>query len=410
MISFNDAKDIIDKNLPMIDKTEEIELDKALMRVCAKDVFAKENILNFKRCAVDGFAIRSEDIKLGMEKGLKIVDAIDAGEISEIAVRRGECIKVATGCKLPQNCNMVIMIEDTQIINEDKIVILKTSNNKNYDDVGSDVKKGEKILNKGEILTPPKIGLLAANGNAKIEVYGKFKIGILITGDEILSLNGVHERELKNGKIYDSNSYIIKSMLAGFFTIEHYGIVNDVKEDIDKILERAWQDDEIDIMIMTGGTSMGDKDIAYKLIEEKGDMLFHKLFIKPGKPTFLGKVKDKSIIGLPGNPTSAFIIIDALFLPILLKKSHLKFKEKRISAILDRDVETGDRDTLMPFKLKEAEGKVYAENTFKHSGAISSVSRADGYAKIPANSKLKMGQKMDVILFHFKSCVCLRDI
>jgi len=400
MISFKEARDIVDRGLPEVDATEEIEIDKALMRVCSRDVFARENVLNFNRCAVDGFAMRSEDIKLTQEKGLRVLDSIDAGETTGMEVGRGECIQVATGCVLPQNCDMVVMVEDTRFLGKDKIVVLKKIRRRNFDDIGSDVKEGEKVLSKGEALTPAKIGLLAASGNAKVEVYRKLRIGLIITGDELIDIKD--QKGLVDGKIYDSNSYIIKAILRNFFNVKHYGIVKDEKKVIEKTLEEALKDNTIDIIIMTGGTSMGEKDLVYKIIEEKGDMLFHKVFIKPGKPTFFGKIKDKFILGLPGNPTSAFIIQEALFLPILFKKSHMVFKQKRISAILKEDVETGERDSLMPFKLKEETGKLFAKNTFKHSGAISSVSDADGYAMVPANSKLKKGEKIDISLFLFR--------
>jgi len=396
MISYNEAKKIIENEFKINLGFEEVMADKSLDRISYENVFAYENLLNFKRCAYDGFAIKEEDNFKGNE--LKIIEYVDAGQISKFKVKKNFAIGVSTGCVLPEDIgtgNVLVIRKEFVKINGDKILITQKETNKNYDEIGSDVQKGELIIKKGEFINPQKIALLIACGNFKIKVFKKIKIGIISTGNELVKMG----EKISTGKIYDSNSYMINAILSKFkiFDVQNYGILEDDYEKTKELLEKA--NDEI--LITSGGTSMGEKDVVYKVIENEGEMFFHKISIKPGKPTFFGKISDKSknkfIFGLPGNPAGCFLIFQSLILPTILKKFNLR--QISIKSILEKDVKTGSRDEIIPFKILKKENENVAIQTFKHSGAISSFAFSDGYALIERNKEIKKGEEIEIFLY-----------
>lgn len=386
MISYSQAKKIIESNLNQINEYEEINIENAYGRVNFEDIFSENNVLNFKRCAVDGFAIRSADLNIGMSSGLKISDSIDAGQVSHHKIEKGECIKVSTGSPLPKGADMVVMIEDTEI-KGNRVIITKEQKRKNYDEVGSDIMKGEKILMKGEILNEGKIALLAAVGKRKIKVFRKICIGLIATGTELKEPG----EKIKYGEVYNSNTYMLLSKLSSICSIKNYGII----EDDYNMIKEIFNSSKEDLIITTGGTSMGEKDIVFKIVEEEGEMLFHKIAIQPGKPTFFGKFKNKFIFGLPGNPASCFMIMHTLLIPAIKTMSRIPQKTEEKELEITEEIKAGNRDLFMPVKISENK----AIPTFKHSGAISSVAHADGYVVIKTNESVGKGDKVKVILF-----------
>lgn len=396
MISFYEAKKIIEEKFEEKFKligSEEIFANKSFGRISYENVFAKENLLNFKRCAYDGYAILEEDNFVGNE--LQVIDHIDAGQISKFKVEKNIAISVSTGCKLPEGKGKIIVIRKEFVKeNKNKILIVEKEKNKNYDEIGSDIKKGELIVEKFNYINPQKIALLIATGNFKIKVFKKIKIGIVSTGDELINIG----EKISEGKIYDSNSYMLEKILSkfNFFDVKNYGIFKDDYKKIREIFEK----DE-DIIITSGGTSMGEKDIAYKVVENEGEMIFHKILIKPGKPTFFGKFSEKLIFGLPGNPAGCFLIFQSLILPTILEKFNLR--QISINAILEKDIKTKDRDEIIPFKIlrKDKNNKNFAIPTFKHSGAISSFAFSDGFLLMERNKEVKKGEEIEIFLYEF---------
>jgi len=386
MISLLRAKEIIASNLKPVDGYEYVNIEDAYFRVSFQDIYAEENILNFKRCAVDGFAVRETDLDLGMKNGLTIIGSVDPGKIPKKRIKKGECIKVSTGSVLPEGCDLVVMIEDIEL-KENKIIITKEQTKKNYDEIGSDVKKGEKILKKGEILNEAKIGLVAASGKRKIAVFKKPCIGLFVTGNELKEPG----KKIKLGEVYNSNAYMLYSKLKQISKIKNYGIIKDDYKKIKEIFDKSNED----LIITTGGTSMGEKDIVYKIIEKEGEMLFHKISIKPGKPTFFGRIKDKYILGLPGNPASCYMLMQILLIPEVKRISRIPQKTTEKNLEITEDIKAENRELYLPVKVNGEK----ATPTFKHSGAISSVTQADGYTMVKANEKINKGEKVKVILF-----------
>ena len=398
MISYKQAKNIIDENLKPVTGFELPDIDDAYSRVNFEDVTSTDNVLNFRRCSVDGFAVRSEDVNPGISDGLKILGSADAGDVLEIKINRGECIGVSTGSVLPEGADMVVMVEDTKTGGDNRLFITRDQHMSNFNEIGSDVPKGKTVLFRGEMLNERKIAMLAGIGIKKIKVFRKLKIGIISTGNELVEPG----EKLGYGQVYNSNSYMLYSILSRFCDVKSYRIIADDYNKIKEIFEESGED----ILIITGGTSMGEKDVVFKIVEKEGEMLFHKISIKPGKPTFFGrfpgkdsrydnKFKDKFIMGLPGNPASCFMIMYDLMLPALKRISHINPDIKKIKMEIGEDFEARNRDFLVTVKTKEG----IALPVFKHSGAISSIANADGYIKLDAGVGVKKGEVVDVFLF-----------
>jgi putative molybdopterin biosynthesis protein len=398
MIPYEQAKNIIEESLKPVSGHELLDIDDTYGRVNFEDVTADEDVLNFRRCSVDGFAVRSEDVNPGMSEGLKILGYADAGDVLEIKINRGECIGVSTGSVLPKGADMVVMVEDTRTGGDNRIFITQDQHRRNFDEIGSDVKKGEKVLSGGELLDERKIAMLAGVGMKKIKVFRKLNIGIISTGNELVEPG----EKAGYGKVYNSNAYMLYSMLCKFCDVKKYPIIEDDYDKIKEIFNKSGED----LLITTGGTSMGEKDVVFKIIEKEGEMLFHKISIKPGKPTFFGrfrgrdsgcdnKFKDKFIMGLPGNPASCFMVMYDLMLPAIKKISRLPADCRKIKMEIDDDFEAGNRSFLVPVNTKGG----IALPVFKHSSAVSSIAHADGYIKLDAGTGVKKGDLVEVFLF-----------
>jgi putative molybdopterin biosynthesis protein len=294
---------------------------------------------------------------------------------------------------------MVVMVEDTRNEGDNRIFITRDQRRRNFDEIGSDVKKGEKVLSGGELLDERKIAMLAGIGLKKIKVFQKLKIGIISTGNELVEPG----EKLGYGKVYNSNSYMLYPMLCRFCDVKSYRIIADDYNKIKEIFEESGED----LLITTGGTSMGEKDVVFKIVEKEGEMLFHKISIKPGKPTFFGrfcgrdgsgcdnKFKDKFIIGLPGNPASCFMVMYDLMLPAVKRISHLPEGIIKIRLEAGADFEARNRDFLVPVRIDGGT----AIPVFRHSGAISSIAHANGYIKLDADTGIKKGDIAEVFLF-----------
>ncbi|ENN96791.1 molybdopterin biosynthesis protein MoeA/LysR substrate binding-domain-containing protein [Methanocaldococcus villosus KIN24-T80] len=373
---------------------ETVSIEEAVNRVLAEDVFSDIDIPPFDRATVDGYAVIAEDTFNADEDKpveLKVIDEIRAGEIKNIEIKRGECVEIATGAMIPKNANAVVMVEYTER-EGDKVKIYKPiAPMENIQFAGSDVMVGELVLRKNTLLTPKDIGVLAAIGRKKVRVYKKLKFAIISTGNELVSPGEV----LEDGKIYDINSYTLMSYIKNLgYDYVFLGIVRDnvedIKEKINKGLGLA------DIILLSGGTSAGRGDLVEKAIEMLGgEILIHGLKIKPGKPTIIGKVKNKLVIGLPGYPTSCLTVFDVLFgnEKNLIKA---KFRGRYISA--------KGRVEYLPVML--VKGKEYSCYPItKGSGAITTLSEADGYVVIDENREILEEEDVDVHLFGYTSAL-----
>jgi len=383
---------------------ERVPLEKALGRVLAGDVFSPLNVPPFDRAAMDGYAVKAEDT-FGAGEGnpvrLTLTGRVEAGEAPKTAVGKREAVEVATGAPLPPGADAVIPIEYTSLEGGIVKAYRAVHPGENVASAGSDLTVGEHSLRGGSLLTPREIGVLAALGIAEASCYVKPKVYVASTGRELEEPGS----PLTYGKIYDVNSYSLMAAIAeaGCRPVS-LGIIPDDAEKLEeKILEGVKKGD---MLLISGGTSAGAGDLLYRVAESLGEILFHGVAIRPGKPTLAAKVEGKPVLGLPGYPTSALMVFHKLFSPILRAMAGLppeafesmveaKTGEKMFSA-------QGRRD-FTPVHLVEAEGGLLAFQVEGGSGAITSLADADGFLEIPENQTiLDAGEPVKVRLFSIK--------
>ena len=378
LISFEEAKKIIMEKTKEMERVETVKLLEARNRVLAEDIVAELNVPGFKRAAVDGYAVIAEDTYGASHikpKKLKIVGKIFAGEVARGKLNHGEAMEIATGAALPKGSDAVVMVENTEKVGNEIKILKPVYPGANVSKEDEDIKKGEVVLKKGEILNPAKIGVLAALGMESVEVYEKANVIIIPTGDELVKVG----EKLEYGKIYDINSYTLTTLLKPYANVKINEITKDSKEEIERILENG---KDMDYIIFSGGSSVGEKDILADVLIKKGELFFHGIALKPGKPTIFGRFGNALVFGMPGYPTSCLTNAYVLLLPSIKKRCRINEKEIVKEAILEEKiVSTIGRYQIYPVMLKN--GRAYP--VFKESGAITSMSRANGYIEIPAN-------------------------
>ncbi|MEE8167753.1 MAG: gephyrin-like molybdotransferase Glp [Candidatus Hydrothermarchaeales archaeon] len=374
-------------------KVEEVALEEALGRILGEDVVASLDVPPFDRASMDGYAVIASDTFYASEDKpveLELSGVIQAGESKEIVIKKGECIRIATGAPIPHGTDAVVMVEYTNSSGDGVKVYSPVSPGEHIMRAGADIKQGTKVLEKGTVLSPRETGVLAALGINNVRVFKKPRVGIISTGSELVEPG----KPLPSGKIYDVNARAISDAVRVNGCIAEF---LDIARD-EKTLTRTIKESNYDVIITTGGTSVGAEDITYKVVEKLGRLIAHGLAVKPGKPTMLGIIDGRPLVGLPGYPTSALIIFSILVAPMLRKMAGLPNKEpKKASAKLaSRVYSAKGRFEYLPVKLDGE--KVHP--ILKGSGAITSLAGAHGYVEIPRNVEiLEEGSKVEVILF-----------
>ncbi len=379
--SLEKAKNIVKEFLR---DTEELYILESLNRVLAEDVFSDIDVPPYDRAKMDGYAVRAEDTYGADEDNpveLRVIGSIKAGEIKDIEVKEGEAVEIATGAIIPKGANAVVMVEYTEREGENVKIFKPVAPMENIQFTGSDVMVGELVLREGTLLTPREIGVLAAIGREKVKVYKRLRFAIISTGNEIQELG----KKLEKGKIYDINTYTLASYIE---SLGHsYKILGIAKDDLEEIKEKIKEGLDCDIILLSGGTSAGVGDLTERAIKELGgEILIHGIKIKPGKPTIIGKIGEKLVIGLPGYPTSCLTVFDALF---GLSKSRIKAKFR------GRYISAKGRTEFLPVVI--VGNSAYPVN--KDSGSITSLSDADGYIVIEENKEILEDEEVEVHLF-----------
>ncbi|MHA1115330.1 MAG: molybdopterin molybdotransferase MoeA [Candidatus Heimdallarchaeaceae archaeon] len=396
LISLDEALRILDENTTPLSETETVSIFELLGRVSAQDVIAELNIPPFNRSAMDGYAVKASSTFLASDRNpvhLECIDKILAGDVPHKEINENECIEIATGAMLPSSADAVVPVEYTNR-EGNKIEIIKSfPPNANVSLEGVDIKKGEKVIEKGMVLVPGRIGVLAALNISSLEVYRKPKVAIIPTGREIAPLGG----ELKLGQVYDINTYTITSLIKdiGGEPIV-FDIVEDKFEDLEKAILEALE--KADLVLILGGSSVGERDINIDVLEKHGTILFHGIQLKPGKPNLCAKINGKLVLNLAGYPTSCLTNGYIIVSPVLKKMAHLPQRPKqKVKAKLGRKIVSNlGRHQFFTVRL---EGDV-AYPAFKESGAITSIALADGYIEIPYNVDLvEEGAEVEVTLF-----------
>lgn len=380
LISLEEARTLILDNVRPVLESETVAIGEAAQRVLSEDIKADLEVPPFARSAMDGFAVLAEDTYGAGQfspKLLDVVGKIRAGDEPSINIEKGEAVEVATGAPLPGGADAVVIVERTEVEEETVKVFEPVHPQENVSPIGSDIEKGTICLRKGDYLHQGKIGVIAALGIEEVNVHRKPHLAIVPTGNEVCELG----KSPSPSQVYDVNSYTLQTLAEknGCATTR-YPIIEDTVEAIGSVLEKA---NGSDCVVFSGGSSVGERDVLVDVLREKGEVLFHGVQIKPGKPTLCGKVDGKLVLGLPGYPAACLTVGHVLLVSAFRKMASLP--ESRVDVgrfpLSKRVVSTLGRHQFLTVKIEGDQ----AVPVFKESGAITSLGDAEGYIEIPAN-------------------------
>ena len=392
--------EIIQKDFWELPDTEECTLGTALGRTLAEDICAREYVPDFHRSTVDGYAVKASDT-FGCSDSipaiLELRGQVLMGKQAGKKVEAGECIAVPTGGEIPEGADAMVMIEYTEDYGDGTIGILKpAAPGVNMIFRGDDVYPGKKVLEKGKVLETADIGVLAAMGISRVSVKRKRRVGIISTGDELIPA----EETPEVGQIRDVNTSLFMAAVrqAGGEAIS-FGIIRDEFTLLCEAVEKAAE--LCDMLLISGGSSVGAKDATCQVIEKKGELLFHGIAMKPGKPTILGRMGQKPIWGLPGHPAAAMFVLQLYVLPMLDRITVTERIAYPIEAVLEENVGANHgRAQYMGVYLREEKGKILARPVRSKSGLICSLAGTAGYFVIDRDCEgLAAGSLIQVYAF-----------
>lgn len=314
LLSLDQALSLIQQQLPSpaAKPIEQINLIEGLNRICAADIISPINVPAFDNAAMDGYAVRLADLEAG---ALTLAGKALAGSPFTGDWSKGNAVRIMTGAMLPAGTEAVIMQEQV-VVNPDGTISIsdKPRLGENIRRCGEDIRQGDVAVKKGEKLTALSLSLLASLGIAQIPVYPRLKVAVLSTGDELVSVG----QPLKPGQIYDSNRFCLQLMLHKLgCEVLDYGILPDDPAQFRQIFQQAQK--QADLLLTSGGVSVGEADFTKQVLEELGKIHFWKLALKPGKPFAFGKLSHAWFCGLPGNPVSALVTFCQLVQPIIAR-------------------------------------------------------------------------------------------
>ncbi|MFO7980681.1 MAG: molybdopterin molybdotransferase MoeA [Candidatus Aminicenantes bacterium] len=386
MILLEEAQKILNET-PVRPDVELVKLDKAVGRILAQDIVSKINMPPFNKSAMDGYAVISGD----PSERFKVIETIPAGKVPQKKVHPGECAKVMTGGIVPEAANRVIMRELTEEENGYMRVTGKEKN-KNVCLAGEDIKKGDKVLEKGVCIRPQEVGVVASMGLEQVKVYKKPQVGVISTGSELVPPG----ESINQSQIYDSNSYSLSAQVqkSGVRLFDRRMVLDDpdkIKKAVSDIL------DSCDVLLISGGVSMGDFDYVPSILKKLGFTLhFEKVAIKPGKPTVFGTKDYQYIFGVPGNPVSTFVVFELFIKPFLLRMMGHNYEPFFMTGILKESIRRRktQRASYIPVECREG----FIKNLPYHGSAhIHALTRANALLCVPKGVKeIKAGSQVHV--------------
>ncbi len=308
---FDEALDMALDSVIVTDKTENVTLEQALGRIVAQDLVCRKNMPSFDNSAMDGFGVQSED----EGRQLEVVDTVYAGDILQVSISAGEAVRIMTGAQVPEGVDTIVPIEDCPEVTDAHVTIpakLKKGNNLRLK--GEEQSSGAVLFERGTKLEPSHIAMLSAQGIVEIEVYSKLAIAVVSTGDEIRE----PWEESSEDEIYNANAFGITALLESYgFDSRYVGSIPDNLEATKSFISKL---QEYDVIISTGGISMGDADYLYESYVANGmEPIFHGINVKPGRPAMMGVMGDTFVMAMPGNPLTAMVNILLLSVPVLYK-------------------------------------------------------------------------------------------
>jgi molybdenum cofactor synthesis domain-containing protein len=395
-ISLDEARRRLAASVTPITRTERVALELAAGRVAACDVTSDIDVPPFSRAAMDGYAVAAADTA-GASRGaaarLRIVDRVYTGQVPRASIAPGLCSEIATGAPLPDGADAVVMVEDTTSLGEDLVAVLApVVPGQHIGRRGADIAAGTAVVASGDVLTPGRVGALAAIGCRHVEVYERPRVAILSTGNEVVEPGG----PLSPGQVYDVNRFTLSAIVGA-----HGGAPEPqhvVKDTIEALVGALDECRDRDLLVFSGGSSVGERDLMLDVVAARGEMIFHGISIKPGKPTAFALVDGTPLFGMPGNPTSCLSNAYLLIVPYLRSLARLPaFQPRTVRVPLGRRIESpAGRHQI--YTVRVAGG--VAHPAFKGSGEITSLSNADGYIEIPdGQGVVESGALVDVTFF-----------
>ncbi len=396
LVAYPEAMELVLRHAAPVERTDDVPPDGAVGRVLAREVVSQIDVPRFDRSAMDGYAARSEELVGAGELNpvsLRVEGELFAGDAPKFAVVKGTACRVATGAVLPEGADAVVMAEFAS--EEAGIVKLRRAEPKggNVSRRGSDIRKGTNVLPAGALLDPAKVGVLASLGLASVKVLARPRLAVLSSGNEVAEPG----EPLGPAQVYNSNSYALASLVdqnGGQARI--FPRVEDTKEAIRDALRKA-RSEGYDAVAISGGSSVGERDLLAGVLAGEGEILFHGVQIKPGKPFLFGKTGAMLVFGIPGYPAAALMVGQVFLAPAVRRMAGLPAARRSVRAKLSRRVASRlGRVQFLTVKLSGSE----AEPVFKESGAITSLAAADGYIIVPDNVELlEKGEEVEVVLF-----------
>lgn len=362
-----------------------------LPAILANDLYSSENLPHFSRAAMDGYAVFAQDTFGASENNpvyLKVVHRLGVDSIPDFDLKPGQCAQVVTGSALPRGANGVVMIEYTKLITGGEIELIKCiAPGDNIMSQGDDVKKGELVLAKGTKINYRTLGLLAALGIQKVRVLRQLKVGLIITGNELVPFSSKPDI----GQIRDVNSLTITHFLQNErCKVRNYGLVRDDKDALATVVQQSIS--ECDLVLISGGSSVGQKDYTLHVLSgfQKSKILAHGVALRPGKPTILAAIGKTPVIGLPGQVSSTLVVLQVLVAPLIsFLSGDLNWKKPLkpyLPAQLTANIPSKPgREEVIGVKLLIQDSGLYATPIFAKSGLLKKIAQADGVIYIPAH-------------------------
>jgi molybdopterin molybdotransferase len=395
-ITLDEARRRLAANVRPIERIERVGLEDAHGRVAAADVRSPMDVPPFARSAMDGYAVIAADVtdaSTATPARLRVVDRIYTGQMSATAIEPGTCAEIATGAPLPSGADAVVMVEETAKAGETHVGVFgRATAGQNVTRRGADIVTGDTVVATGDLLTPSRVGAIAAIGVADVDVFAKPRVAILSTGNEVVDPG----RQLAPGQIYDVNRFTIASIVAA-----HGGVPTTLRpahDSVDALVSALDASTDADLIVFSGGSSVGERDLVVDAVTARGEMIFHGIAVRPGKPTAFARIGQTPFFGMPGNPTSCLSNAYILLVPFLRTLARLPAHQPRtIRVPLGRRIASAvNRHQFYTVRVRDG----VAFPAFKGSGEITSLSQADGYIEIPADtSVVEEGTNVDVTLF-----------
>jgi molybdopterin molybdotransferase len=394
-ISLEEARRRLDAAVRPIARAERVPLEAANGRVASADVTSPIDVPRFARSAMDGYAVIAADTggaTRSTPARLRLLDRIYTGQPSSVTVSPGSCAEIATGAPLPAGADAVVMVEETASGDDEIQIFAPATAGQHVGRRGADIGAGDRVVSSGDVLSPSRVGAMAAVGCADVEVFARPRVAILSTGNEVVEPG----EELSPGQIFDVNRFTLGAIVGA-----HGGVAEPhrpAQDTVDALIASLDACATADLIVFSGGSSVGERDLVVDAIAARGEMIFHGIAVRPGKPTAFALVAGTPFFGMPGNPTSCLSNAYILLVPFLRAMARLPAHAPHTVRVPlgRRIVSAANRHQFYTVRLRD--GVAYP--AFKGSGDITSLSQADGYIEIAADrDTVEEGAILEVTLF-----------